>query len=76
MGSIEQTAPYNSLRTPSLLPKLRHLHTYGHSVKIDGHCEVVYRPDKPLSCGAHVWIETTGVVEVDGKIVNQKLERN
>jgi len=20
--------------------------------------KVVYRPDKPLSCGAHVWIET------------------
>ena len=25
---------------------------------------VVYSPDKPLSCGAKVWIETNGVVEV------------
>lgn len=25
---------------------------------------VVYRPDKPLSCGAHVWIETQNRVEV------------
>lgn len=25
---------------------------------------VVYRPDKPLSCGAHVWIETQNTVEV------------
>jgi hypothetical protein len=24
---------------------------------------VVYRPDKPLSCGAHVWIETQLDVE-------------
>lgn len=25
---------------------------------------VVYRPDNPLSCGAHVWIETQNKVEV------------
>lgn len=25
---------------------------------------VVYRPDKPLSCGARVWIETTEQVVV------------
>jgi hypothetical protein len=25
---------------------------------------VVYSPDKPLSCGAKVWIETQGNVEV------------
>ena len=27
---------------------------------------VVYRPNKPLSCGARCWIETTGDVEVVG----------
>ena len=26
---------------------------------------VVYRPDKPLSCGAHVWIETECEVIAD-----------
>lgn len=25
---------------------------------------VVYRPDRPLSCGAHVWIETQNKVKV------------
>jgi hypothetical protein len=25
---------------------------------------VVYRPDQPLDCGAHVWIETTSEVVV------------
>ena len=45
---------------------------YGHTVKVTGECEVVYRPDKPLSCGAHVWIQTTGTVEVDGKAINKK----
>jgi len=26
---------------------------------------VVYRPDDPLSCGAHCWIETSLAVDVD-----------
>ena len=26
---------------------------------------VVYRPNKPLSCGAHVWIETNNKVETE-----------
>lgn len=38
--------------------------TYGHEVTIDGPCKVVYSPDKPLSCGAHVWIETLSGVKV------------
>ena len=25
---------------------------------------VIYRPEKPLSCGARVWIETQGRVDV------------
>jgi hypothetical protein len=29
-------------------------------------CEVVYSPDKPLSCGAKVWIETDLEVITDG----------
>lgn len=36
---------------------------------IDAHgvciAEVVYSPDKPLSCGATVWIETYETVEVE-----------
>ena len=29
--------------------------------------KVVYSPDKPLSCGAKVWLETTGEVIIRGK---------
>lgn len=36
----------------------------GDRVEVHGPCTVVYRPDKPLSCGAHVWIETRAAVEV------------
>ena len=30
---------------------------------------LVYRPDHPLSCGAHVWIETKGIVELDHNLM-------
>ena len=41
--------------------------TYAHNVKVKGEMELVYSPDKPLSCGAKVWIETRGDIELDGK---------
>ena len=31
---------------------------YTDEVIIYGSCRVIYRPDKPLNCGAKVWIET------------------
>ena len=37
---------------------------YAHEVEIKGDSRIVYSPDKPLSCGAHVWIETQAEVEV------------
>jgi len=30
---------------------------YCHDVEIVGNSRVVYSPDKPLNCGAKVWIE-------------------
>jgi hypothetical protein len=30
-----------------------------HSVEVMGPSRVVYSPDKPLACGARLWIETT-----------------
>ena len=38
---------------------------YAHEVVIQGPSRVVYRPDNPLSCGAHVWIETESDVIVE-----------
>ena len=31
--------------------------TYAYNVRVVGEMELVYSPHKPLSCGAHVWIE-------------------
>jgi hypothetical protein len=39
---------------------------YGHEVEIQGPSKVFYRPEKPLSCGARVWVETEATVLVDG----------
>ena len=36
--------------------------TYAREVSIEGPCKIVYSPDKPLSCGARVWIETKSKV--------------
>jgi hypothetical protein len=41
----------------------------GQEVVISGESKVVYRPEHPLSCGAHVWIETKSDVYLDGKLV-------
>jgi hypothetical protein len=35
-----------------------------HEVVVDGPSRVVYSPDRPLSCGARVWIETHACVTV------------
>ena len=56
-------------REPVLTVKTYKSNTYGHTATIydaDGNevARVVYRPDKPLSCGARVWIETQHDVEV------------
>jgi len=45
-------------REPVLTVKTYKDNTYCHEVLIDGPCKVIYSPDKPLSCGARVWIET------------------
>ena len=37
----------------------------GCRVTIFGPSEVVYSPEKPLSCGARVWIETRAPVQID-----------
>jgi hypothetical protein len=54
----------NGENNPVLTVKTYKENRYAHEVSIEGPSKVVYSPDKPLSCGAHVWIETTGDVRV------------
>ena len=49
-------------REPVITVKTYKSNTYCHEVEIEGPCKVIYSPDKPLPCGAKVWIETKGNV--------------
>ena len=49
---------------PVITVKTSKSNTYGHEVVISGSSKVIYSPDKPLSCGAKVWIETESEVMV------------
>jgi hypothetical protein len=50
-------------REPVLTCKTYKSNDYAHEVMIDGPSRIIYRPDKPLSCGARVWIETESEVK-------------
>lgn len=51
---------------PVLTVKTYKSNTYAHEAIINGPSRVVYSPDKPLSCGAKVWIETESEVITKG----------
>ena len=52
-------------RVPVLTVKTYKSNDYANDVTIEGTCRIVYSPDKPLSCGARVWIETDGKVTIN-----------
>jgi hypothetical protein len=54
----------NGTDDPVITVKTYKSNTYAREVAIHGPSKVVYSPDKPLSCGARVWIETEAPVEV------------
>jgi hypothetical protein len=54
----------NGEKNPVLTVKTYKSNRYAHEVQIKGPSKVVYSPDKPLSCGARVWIETESEVEI------------
>lgn len=55
----------NNETNPVLTVKTYKSNTYAHTVSINGPSKIVYNPTKPLSCGAHVWIETEAEVICD-----------
>lgn len=54
----------NGVNDPVLTVKTYKDNRYAHEVDIKGDSKIYYSPDKPLSCGAHVWIETYNEVIV------------
>ena len=51
-------------REPVITVKEGRTNTYATSVEIMGPSKLVYSPDKPLSCGAKVWIETNSEIKI------------
>ncbi|MCJ8279780.1 MAG: helix-turn-helix domain-containing protein [Rivularia sp. ALOHA_DT_140] len=49
---------------PVISVKRYNSNTQGFFVKINGPCEIIYRPKKPLDCGAALWIETFASIQV------------
>ena len=49
---------------PVITVKTSKSNIYTHEVLINGSSKVIYSPDKPLSCGVKVWIETESEVVV------------
>lgn len=56
-------------KDPCITVKTSKSNTYGNEVWIRDQsgsiiAKVIYSPDKPLSCGARIWIETEADIEV------------
>ena len=54
----------HNLNEPVITVKTSKSNTYAHEVEVLGPSKIIYSPDKPLSCGAKVWIETEGKVKI------------
>ena len=54
----------NNVNNPVLTVKTYKNNIYAHEVEILGPSKIVYSGDKPLSCGAHVWMETFDEVKI------------
>ena len=57
----------HNLNEPVITVKTSKSNTYAHEVEVLGPSKIIYSPDKPLSCGAKVWIETEGEVKIKWK---------
>lgn len=63
--NIRHNAKHPDEPKPVLTCKTSKSNTKVNRVQINGPCEVIYSPDKPLACGAKVWIETNSDVTFD-----------
>jgi hypothetical protein len=57
-----KSGPMHAGWKPPVTVKTSDANHKGWSVDIHGVSSVVYRPNKPLNCGAKVWVETTAAI--------------
>ena len=58
----------NGMEEPVITVKTSKSNTYANEVEIFGKSKLIYSPNKPLSCGARVWIETDEKIVLDNGI--------
>lgn len=54
----------NSHHEPPITVKRGKTNIYCKEVEVLGESKIVYSPEKPLSCGAKVWVETDAEVKI------------
>jgi len=59
----------NGTDNPVITVKTSKSNNYATEVEILGKSKIIYSPNKPLSCGARVWIETNDKVILDNQTV-------
>ena len=59
----------NNTEEPLITVKTSKSNNYAKEVDILGKSKLVYKPNKPLPCGARVWIETEDKVVLDGGLL-------
>ncbi len=62
----------NDTNDPVITVKTYKSNNYAHEVDIQGPSKIVYSKDKPLPCGARVWIETEEKVVLDNGLCIDK----
>jgi hypothetical protein len=72
--NIKFNSKHGNLK-PVLTVKQGKKNTYTNEVTINGPSKVVYSPEKPLSCGARVWIETEAEVTVINPMTFQETKQ-
>jgi len=63
--NIKHNAKHPADPRPIVTCKTYKANYIGTGITIHGESKVIYSPDKPLACGAKVWIETEAGVTVD-----------
>jgi len=54
----------NNENNPPISVRQKNKVTKAHKIKVVGEMYIVYKPEKPLSCGAVVWLETKDDVNI------------
>jgi len=74
--NVIQRNEKNGTRLPVCRVDVQGKTWYGSSIEILGSSQMVYSPDKPLKCGAKLWLETEATVIIHDKTTYKDMIKN